>query len=351
MYNTIMNEYQEYNNMGLTGLTNLGNTCFMNSALQCLSHTYELNDFLSTEEYKKKLNRVPESLILWEWDKLRKQMWSENCIISPGGFLHSIQRIARIKDAELFTGFLQNDLTEFLDFLINCFHNSIKREVKMTITGDKSTSQDELAIKCYEMMRIMYKKEYSEMIDLFFGIHVSKVTTKESEYENISPEPFFNLQVELPLKKKNLNLYDCLELYTSEETIEGGIEVNNKKKKEEAKKQIQFWSLPKILVITIKRFNNNNRKDKRFVNFDMEMDLRKYVIGYGKKTCIYELYGVCNHMGGTRGGHYTSYIKNANSKWYLCNDTNVIEITNLEKIKSPAAYCFFYRKKKHLTNI
>jgi len=350
MYNTLMNEYKEYNNMGLTGLTNLGNTCFMNSVLQCLSHTYELNDFLSTEEYKKKLNRVPDSLILWEWDKLRKQMWSENCIISPGGFLHSIQRIARIKDAELFTGYLQNDLTEFLDFLINCFHNSIKREVKMTITGEKSTTQDEMAVKCYEMMKVMYKKEYSEMIDLFFGIHVSKVTSLESNYENISPEPFFNLLLELP-KSKNISLCDCLDMYTKKETIESGVEVNDNKKKEKADKQILFWSLPKILVITLKRFNNNNRKDKRLVDFPDELDLRKYVVGYGKGSYKYDLYGVCNHMGGTRGGHYTSYIKNANGKWYLCNDTNVNESANVNKIKSPAAYCFFYRKKKHLNNI
>ena len=350
MYNTLMNEYKEYNNLGLTGLTNLGNTCFMNSVLQCLSHTYELNDFLSTEEYKKKLNRVPDSLILWEWDKLRKQMWSENCIISPGGFLHSIQRIARIKDAELFTGYLQNDLTEFLDFLINCFHNSIKREVRMTITGEKSTTQDEIAVKCYEMMKIMYKQEYSEMIDLFFGIHVSKVSSLESNYENISPEPFFNLLLELPTKK-NINLYDCLEMYTKKEIIDSGIEVDENKKKEKAEKQIQFWSLPKILVITLKRFNNNNRKDKRLVQFDDELDLRNYVIGYSKGSYKYDLFGVCNHMGGTRGGHYTSYIKNANGKWYLCNDTNVNEVQNLNKIKSPAAYCFFYRKKKHLNNI
>ena len=60
----------------------------------------------------------------------------------------------------------------------------------------------------------------------------------------------------------------------------------------------------------------------------------------------YELYGICNHSGGSQGGHYTAFIKNSNKKWYLFNDTMVTEVTNLAKLKGPQAYCFFYRKQK-----
>ena len=121
-----------YSGKGLTGLGNLGNTCFINSTIQCLSHTYELNNFLNNGTYKKRINKIPESLLLLEWDKLRELMWSENCIIKPAGFISAVQKVANIKDIEIFTGYAQNDLTEFLTFLLMSFHESIKREVEMT---------------------------------------------------------------------------------------------------------------------------------------------------------------------------------------------------------------------------
>ena len=100
-------------------------------------------------------------------------------------------------------------------------------------------------------------------------------------------------------------------------------------------------------MITLKRFNGQGRKNKVYVDFPLtNLNLSKYVIGYDKESYVYDLYGICNHSGGTRGGHYTAFVKNANQKWYLFNDTVVTEITNTDKIKSSQAYCFFYRKKK-----
>jgi ubiquitin C-terminal hydrolase len=121
---------------------------------------------------------------------------------------------------------------------------------------------------------------------------------------------------------------------------------DNLNKKEIAEKTLRFWSLPEVLIITLKRFGNNGRKNQKMIDFPLEnLDLRKYIVGYDKNSYIYDLYGICNHSGGTSGGHYTAFVKNANGKWYHFNDTNCNEI-NLGALKTPKAYCFFYRKQK-----
>ena len=336
--------FDKYKNLGLTGLANLGNTCFINSTIQCVSHIYELNDFLNSKTYQKRINKIPESLLLIEWDKLRNLMWSENCIIKPAGFINAVQKVAHLKDKEIFTGFAQNDLTEFMNFLFMSFHESIKREVDMNIKGDAKNKTDKLAIECYKMMKNMYKNEYSEFLKMFYGICVSKIKSLESNYENIIPEPFFNIDV--PIDKYN-TLVECLEHYTKEEILDDDNKILNDdtNNKEKASKRILFWSLPDILIITLKRFSNSNQKNGKNISFPLtNLNMSKYVIGYDKNSYKYDLFGICNHMGNVQGGHYTAFVKNANNNWYHFNDTNVTKINN-NNLQTSNAYCFFYRKR------
>lgn len=96
----------------------------------------------------------------------------------------------------------------------------------------------------------------------------------------------------------------------------------------------------------MKRFNNRNQKNQILIDFPIEnLNLSKYVIGYKKEDYVYDLYGICNHGGSVFGGHYTSYVKNANDKWYHFNDTSVTEVGLINSLISTKAYCLFYRKR------
>jgi hypothetical protein len=151
----------------------------------------------------------------------------------------------------------------------------------------------------------------------------------------------------IPKTKKLPSLYDCFDLYVEGEVLEGESSWYNEetKEKQDVIKKINFWSFPSILAIDLKRFNNKSVKNQILVDFPIDsLDLSKYVIGYKKESYIYDLYAICNHSGSSSGGHYTSFVKNANNKWYHFNDTTVTEM-DLDKLISPKAYCLFYRKK------
>jgi ubiquitin carboxyl-terminal hydrolase 8 len=342
--------FNNYNNKGLSGLANLGNTCFINSCMQVLSHTYEFNDFLNKQTYQKKIKNIYESALITEWDNLRKLLWSQNCVVSPNKFLKTIHKIAEKKGLEMFTGYSQNDLPEFLLFVIDCFHTSLSRQITMTIDGNVENETDKIALKCYEMIKNMYSNEYSEIWNLFYAVQVSEIVSLETgKQKNVIPEPYFMVDLPIPQNNKSPNLYDCFDLFVEGEKLEGDNAWFNSEtqKKEDVKKKISFWSFPNILIIDFKRFNSRNQKNQILIDFPLDnLNLTKYVIGYKKNSYKYELYGVCNHSGGVMGGHYTSYIKNANGKWYHFNDTSVQEVPLVSSIVSPKAYCLFYRKKQ-----
>ena len=339
----------KYQGKGMTGLANVGNTCYMNSLLQILSHTYELSDFLAEKTYENRLNKKPDSVLLIEWDKLREMMWSQNCTIAPWGFVKAVQKVSALKGIELFTGYSQNDIQEYLLFLIDAFHNSISREVDMTITGSVKNDRDIMAKECYKMMTNMFSKDYSEIVKLFYGIHVSVIQdVNTGEHLSVRPEPFFVLSVPLPEGNRVLTINQCLDEYCKLERMEGDNAWYNEDKdiKQDIDKGMVFWSLPSILIVHLKRWNWQGRKDGRMVATELDsVDFTKYIHGYNKSSYIYELYGVCNHSGGSMGGHYTANIRVANNEWFNFNDQSITKI-NQNQIVSPQAYRLFYRKKK-----
>jgi len=341
--------HSKYSGKGYTGLANLGNTCFLNSCLQVLNHIYELNELFDSNI---KMKDIPDSSILREWNELRYLIWTNNGIIAPNKFVYEVHKLAAEQEKDIFTGWAQNDITEFLLFMINCMHNSISRKIVMKINGEPENNTDKIAVKCYDMLQKVYSNEYSEIMDLFYGIYVSVINSNDDTHIlSIKPEQYFILDVPVFSQEKGIlhRLYESIDSFTETEYLTGENAWLNEKKgqKEDVKKQIQFWNFPNILIICLKRFSpDGSKKLQHLVDFPLEgLNLSKYIIGYNKESFVYDLFGVCNHYGNVMGGHYTSYVKNIDNVWVHYNDTIVEKIEDSNQIISPRAYCLFYRKK------
>ena len=98
------------------------------------------------------------------------------------------------------------------------------------------------------------------------------------------------------------------------------------------------------MIVVLKRFDNRGRKKNNFIKFPFELDLTKYCVGYKKNSYKYNLISVANHDGSLNSGHYYSYVKNQNGKWYTYNDTVVSQMES-SNVVSQSAYCLFYKQK------
>ncbi|KAL2803833.1 ubiquitin carboxyl-terminal hydrolase 4 isoform b, partial [Daubentonia madagascariensis] len=156
-----------------------------------------------------------------------------------------------------------------------------------------------------------------------------------------------------PQKKKKtaVALRDCIELFTTMETLgeHDPWYCPTCKKHQQATKKFDLWSLPKILVVHLKRFSYNRYwRDKldTVVEFPVRaLNMSEFVCDLSARPYVYDLIAVSNHYGAMGVGHYTAYAKNKlNGKWYYFDDSNV-SLASEDQIVTKAAYVLFYQRR------
>ncbi|NXN44031.1 UBP2 hydrolase, partial [Rhinoptilus africanus] len=332
---------------GLTGLRNLGNTCFMNSILQCLSNTKELRDYCLQNQYLRDLNNNSRTrtALMTEFAKLIQLLWtsSPNDSVSPSEFKTQIQRYA-----PRFVGYNQQDAQEFLRFLLDGLHSEVNRVLVRPRASTDTLDHLPDDEKSRQMWRRYQEREDSRISDLFVGQLKSSLTCSECGYCSTAFDPFWDLSLPIPKKGYGeVTLMDCLRLFTKEDVLDGDEKPTccRCKARTRCTKKFSIQKFPKILVLHLKRFSEARIRTSKlttFVNFQLkDLDLREFA----SQSCnhaVYNLYAVSNHSGTTMGGHYTAYCKSPiSSEWHSFNDSRVTPMSS-SHVRSSDAYLLFY---------
>lgn len=357
------------------GFKNYGTTCFMNVVLHMLTHTEILYPILNKPNNSLTPKQFLNMEILLSYKNLYKCIIDKRNINSAlNAFIQSLVQTNQKKkrNGEIYMDIrTQHDCSEFLTYILECFHGALKRKVNVSVSGKASNITDKYALEVYNKKKQMYEKEYSEIMDNFYGAHIVEFinidTNKQvslltdffcvlnvsfpeddedskCDENNVSDEDVVSNTDDMDSEDNVSNFYECFRNEYKDEKLDvfkddDGNYINVVKK-------TYFWSFPNILVVTIKRYNNMGAKIINSFKISKTLDLNKYCIGYEKNN-NYELYGVCYHQGILNFGHYFCAVKSKDDKWYACNDEIVVELEEDDVVsESGKVYCLFYRRIK-----
>lgn len=343
MYN---NRYY-FQGLGLTGLKNLGNTCYMNSIMQCLSNTSPLVEYFYTDMYRRHINvgNATEGRVVKEVAALIRELWSGQCRYIAS---KDLRRIVGQYQQE-FSGIDQQDSHEFLTILIDWLHSDLQtlQSSVMINPALKLPPSDKSWLE-------HTKSKESNIFRLFYGQIKSTVKCKVCLNESATYDCFSNLSLELPPKNNRCSLNRCFDMYFNGETVTDW-DCPNCKQKRDAIKKLDISRLPPVLVIHFKRFyadtdygSSTYKKKTNFIDFPVNrLDIEEYVARSERRQnahlqTSYNLYATSNHYGSMESGHYTAFCRNnLLGDWYKYDDHTVSRMDQSDVVTS-GAYILFY---------
>ncbi|KAK5174694.1 uncharacterized protein LTR77_001776 [Saxophila tyrrhenica] len=190
---------------GTVGLGNLGNTCYMNSALQCIRSVEELAVYFLSNAYKKDINASNPlghgGTMAKVYANLLGQMYGDNTSgsVAPKAFKGALGNVA-----PMFSGYGQQDSQEFLSFLVDALHEDLNRVLKKPYnenpdSTDETVKDPQKIIELGETYRSNHHaRNDSVAMDLFSGFYKNTMECPKCDKISITFDPFSLLTVQLP---------------------------------------------------------------------------------------------------------------------------------------------------------
>jgi len=331
---------------GCCGLRNIGNTCFMNSVLQCLSNTKQLTNYLLKEEYLREINTSNSSMkgsLIKAFASVIKNLWKGGGrVVDPSSLKGAVNRFA-----PRFSGYNQEDSQEFLRYLLEGLHEDLNRVMtKPQPINSEIDSSLSVCEQAMEAWKRYLRRDDSQLVDLFVGQLKSTLRCSDCGYDSVTFEPFWDLSLGIPSRSGEVSLLDCFESFTKEEILDGDEmpTCERCKTRKKCSKRYSLYRLPKILVIHLKRFSPSDRFRQKLsttVTFPLTgLSLSRYSESSSSNT--YNCYAVSNHSGTLYSGHYTAYAKHSQSgQWYSYNDSRVSKCSS-SSVMSNENYLLFF---------
>ncbi|PWA77583.1 zinc finger, MYND-type [Artemisia annua] len=305
-----------------SGLMNCGNSCYANAVLQCLTYTPPLNAYLLQGLHSKACKKR-DWCFTCEFEDLVLKSKNGNSPLSPNRIYSQIENIG----SNLGHG-REEDAHEFLRYAIDIMQSVCLKEAETIVSNPL--------------------EEETTLIGLTFGGYLrSKIKCMKCGGKSEKNERMMDLTVEIEGDIGTLE--EALKKYTSTELLDGEnkYKCSRCKSNERAKKKLTILEAPNVLTIALKRFQSGKfGKLNKSIHFPEILDMAPYMSGTSDMSPVYRLYGVVVHldkMNAAFSGHYVSYIKNIENRWFKTDDSKVKEV-DVKSVLAKGAYMLLYAR-------